>query len=180
MDPTLYPGDPMLDTAKGYVSFFPKLMTILIKTCKNTELLYFVLHILSYFFYFTILYYISKLLFDETSTVLCLILVSTKKIVLDGSSIHFTGLYPAFFTLSFVLMAIYLFLKGRYAIAYAISRYQLKFPCPSCGPCGLHVFVLLALVCCFKKDLFRTVSKICRCICALRLSNHHLDIVDPW
>ena len=150
MDPTLYPGDPMLDTAKGYVSFFPRLMTILIKIIKNIESLYFSLHILSYFFYFAILYYISKLLFDETSAILCVILMSTKKIVLGGSSIHFTGLYPSFLILPFVLMAIYLFLKEKHAIAYTIIGVSLNF----------HTLVAGHAVCmllCYS--LFSVVSK---------------------
>ena len=127
MDKTLYPNDPMLGTAKGYVSFFPRFMVLLIKVGGNWEALYFVLHILSYFFYFTMLYYISRLLFDKISATLCVILLSTSKIVLGGSSIHFTGLYPSFFTLPFVLLAIYLFLKERYFIAYAIVGISLNF-----------------------------------------------------
>jgi len=127
MDETLYPNDPMLDTARGYVSFFPRFMVVLIKIARNMEALYFVLHILSYFFYFTALYYISLLLFDRISAILCVILMSTGKIVLGGSSIHFTGLYPSFFTLPLVLLAIYLFLRERYLIAYAIVGITLNF-----------------------------------------------------
>lgn len=127
MDKTLYPNDPMLDTARGYVSFFPRLMVILIEVVGNMEALYFVLHIVSYFLYFTMLYYICLLLFDKMSAILCLILISTSKIVLGGSSIHYTGLYPSSFMLPFVLLAIYLFLRERYAIAYAILGISFNF-----------------------------------------------------
>ena len=120
MDGTLYPNDPMLETAKGYVSFFPRFMVVLIKLMGNMEALYFVLHILSHFLYFTLLYHISLLLFDKTTALLCVLLMTTSKAVLGGSSIHFTGLYPSFFTLPFALLAVYLFLRERYTIAYAI------------------------------------------------------------
>jgi len=127
MDKTLYPNDPMLDTARGYVSFFPRFMVVLIKIVGNMEALYFVLHVLAYFFYFTVFYYISLSLFDKISATLCVILMSTSKIVLGGSSIHFTGFYPSFFTLSFALLAIYFFLRERYSIAYAIIGITLNF-----------------------------------------------------
>ena len=133
MDETLYPNDPMLDTARGYVSFFPRFMVVLIRIARNMEALYFVLHVLSYFFYFTALYYISMLLFDRISATLCVILMSTGKIVLGGSSIHFTGLYPSFFTLPLVLLAIYLFLRERYSIAYAIIGIALNLHVLSAG-----------------------------------------------
>ena len=120
MDGTLYPNDPMLETAKGYVSFFPRFMVVLIKLVGNMEALYFVLHILSYFLYFTVLYHIALLLFDKTTALLCVLLMTTGKVVLGGSSIHFTGLYPSFFTLPLALFAIYLFLREKYTIAYAI------------------------------------------------------------
>ena len=50
MDETLYPNDPMLDTARGYVSFFPRFMVVLIKIVRHMEALYFVLHVLSFLF----------------------------------------------------------------------------------------------------------------------------------
>ena len=120
MDGTLYPNDAMLETAKGYVSFYPRFMVVLIKLVGNMEALYFVLHILSHFLYFTLLYHISLLLFDKTTALLCVLLMTTSKAVLGGSSIHFTGLYPSFFTLPLALLAVYLFLRERYTIAYAI------------------------------------------------------------
>ncbi|HHZ90326.1 TPA: hypothetical protein EYN98_19460 [Candidatus Poribacteria bacterium] len=148
MDPTLYPDDPMLETEKGYVSFYPRLMTLLIKAISNREALYFVLHILSYFFYFAMLYHISRFLFDEKSAILCLALMATRKIVLGGSSIHFTGLYPSFFTLAFVLLAIYLFLKEKYAIAYTIMGISLNFHTLVAGhaACMLLCYSLLCVI----------------------------------
>ena len=150
MDPTLYPGDPMLETAKGYVSFFPWLITMLIKMVSDQEILYFTLHILSYFFFFTVLYYLSRLLFNNSCARLCLVLMSTKKIVLGGSSIHFTGLYPSFVTLPLVLWAIYLFLKEKPTIAYAIVGISLNFHTLISG------YAVCMLFCC---SLLGVVSK---------------------
>ena len=134
----------MLDTARGYVSFFPRFMVVLIKIVRHMEALYFVLHVLSYFFYFTVFYYISLLLFDKISATLCVILMSTGKIVLGGSSIHFTGLYPSFFTLSLALLAIYFFLRERYSVAYAIIGITLN----------LHVLVAGYAFCMFACHSF--------------------------
>lgn len=154
MDETLYPDDPMLDTAKGYVSFFPRFMVILIKIVGkgNMEALYFALHVLSYFFYFTMFYYISLLLFDKISATLCVILISTSKIVLGGSSIHFTGLYPSFFTLPLVLLAIYFFLKERYSIAYAIIGTSLNLHVLAAGY-TFCMFLCYSLLCVIRANV---------------------------
>jgi hypothetical protein len=127
MDGSLFPNDPMLDTAAGYVSFFPSLMAFAVGIVGNTEGLYFALQVLSFFLYFAALYLLIELIFDKVSATIGVILMATSKVVLGGSSIHWAIFYPSFFIMPFILLAIYFFLKERYLIAYAVVGISMNF-----------------------------------------------------
>lgn len=121
IDSNLYPNDPMIDTQREFVTFYTWIPAILTMITRDIEVVFFSLQVIAYFLVAVMIYYLSLLLFeDKIGAIMTLVLMFPKKLVLGGSAIHIHIYVPSFSLLPVILLAIYLFLKNRYVLAYII------------------------------------------------------------
>jgi hypothetical protein len=121
LDPTLYPNDPMILTAKKYVSYFPSFLSLLTRIFKDMEVIFFTIHLISVTLFLLVLYRLSLFLFeDRFSAALCLVLMLPRRLVLGKGAVYLAGMYPSFVMLPFGLLAVLLFLKGRRVAAFSV------------------------------------------------------------
>ncbi len=142
LNPDLYPNDPMIATAKGYTTFFPHFIALLIKIFRNMRVIYFTVHLTAMFFFMLVVYKLSLLLFNnKAAAIICLFFMFSKKLVLGKSGIHYTSMDHSFIIFPLALSGVWFFLKERRAIGFAIVGLAFNFQ----GLTATYAFSMLAL-----------------------------------
>jgi len=142
MDNSLYPNDPMVGTKDRFVTFYMWIPAALTMIAGNMEIVFFSLQMLAFFLVAVMVYHTCLQLFkDRASAIMGLVLIFPQKFTLGGSAIHINSFVPSFSILPVALLAIYLFLEGRYIPAYVIIGLSFNYH----ALVSLHVLAMFVL-----------------------------------
>ncbi len=89
-DPSLYPGDPLLETSSGHVSYFFPALGLLYRSFGHLEAIYLILSIASVLIGLYARYRLSLLFFDDPKSATLLVIISIVPIMNLGAALSHT------------------------------------------------------------------------------------------
>lgn len=113
LNPKLYHNDMLFSTVSGYVSYFPQIIAFLVSLFGNLKIIFFTLYFLSVAIIYSALFLIGKELINSKAAILFCSFFLFHNLVLGGSEILFSRLYPAQIATPITLLSILFYLKNR-------------------------------------------------------------------
>jgi len=139
-DNSLYPNDLLKAVAPYYYTLSNPLASLLIKYV-DIQIFFFIIFLISAYFTFLLIFYISKLLFKKNITALLSVLLFLVMKAALGQSTLFPSFSERVIALPLILFSIYLFLKNNYYLSMIVNSFAFLVHSIS----ATHLFILYCL-----------------------------------
>ena len=156
LDPSLFKNDIMIKFIPYYFTYFYWLMTPMSKIF-GVEYAYFYVYILVIFFLNITIFYLTKFLFKKDVVPYIAVLLFIVDKPFFGTGIKPDYLVPRLFVIPFLVLAMYLFLKERYALSFALAGLSANFHFTHAHQLFLLMMLYFAIF--YKKIGFKMIAK---------------------